>query len=329
MGNQDEIREFARMLDLLAMGRNVASKDDLDPVMARIACALAATDLSGLSRNREALRQRLVHHQSSRRLASMESSTKRGFSMLAAFSMGFATVIVLAYISLAIILPLTQRTGREPSLAGVSTGEATHNALLAAIQRLESPTATLSPTPATPEASPTALPTWTSTPRPANTEAPVAPSPTPTWTPIPLSPVTPTPTWTLGAPSAWAPPTQVDFIVTVEGYVGTVYQFGSSLPSEDGAASHTIQIIVNIPPAEGNAGRRRVDYAVTCTGTGTDNLRWGWWGWPPAGFVCGSIVTSDGLLWSQNVTYFVIEAPGDDVTSVTYTLTVTVGEYNG
>ncbi len=68
MGNQDEIKEFARMLDLLAIGRNVVSKGSLDSEMVRIACTLAATDLSGLSRNREALRRQLGQYQPVRRM---------------------------------------------------------------------------------------------------------------------------------------------------------------------------------------------------------------------------------------------------------------------
>lgn len=326
MGNRDEITEFAHMLDLLAMGRNVASKDNLDSEMVRIACTLAATDLSGLSRNREPLHHSLGQRLSGYRVAYMDSSPKRGFSMLAAFSMGFATVIVLVYVSLVIILPLAQQAGREPSVAG----EATLNPLLAAVQRLASPTATLSPASSTPQASPTALSDWNPTPLPASTEAP---SSTPAWTPSPLPAVTstpwPTPTWTPILSPAWSPPAQVDHLMTVKGDAGTVQQFSAPLPSENGSRSHTIQIIVNIPPAEENAGRRRVDYAVTCTGAGSENLRWGWWGWAPAGFACGTMMTSDGLLWSHNVVYFVIEVPADSTAPVMYTLTVTIEEYSG
>jgi hypothetical protein len=322
MGNQDDIKEFARILDLLVIGRNVASKGHLDAGMVRIACTLAATDLSGLSRKRESLRYALAQRAS---ILRPTSRPKRGFSMLAAFSMGFATMVVLAYVGLVLILPLAQHTGREPTLAEASAGRATLNAFLAAVQRLASPTATLSPASATPEASPTTLPGRTPTPPSTDTEAPPL---VPTWTPTPVTPTPwPTLTWTPAAPSTWSPPTQVDYIVTAGGDSGAVQQFSAALPSESGSTSHTIQVVVNIPPAEGNAGRRRVDYSVTCTGAGIEALRWGWWGWPPAELVCGSITTSDGLLWSQNTVYLVIAVPDDGVTSVTYTLTVTVAEY--
>lgn len=120
MDNQDQIEEFSQMLDRLVSGGNVSGRGNLDPEMVDIANMLASTDLSGLSREREALRRRLARHRTVR----SEGGSRQKIPLLASFSMGFATILVLAVIGLFVVLPLVRRSTGEPSVAGIPTRSA-------------------------------------------------------------------------------------------------------------------------------------------------------------------------------------------------------------
>jgi len=161
------------------------------------------------------------------------------------------------------------------------------------------------------------------------TEEPVSePTEEPVPEPTSIAPTATLPTASTPTPApSWSPPEHVDQAMTVSGEPGTVQQFSASLPSEDGLTSHAIQITVDIPAADGNAGRRLVEYSVTCAGTGSDSLRWDFWGWPPVELTCGDTKKSEGLKWDYNVVYFVVEVPADSIASVTYTFSVKVDEY--
>lgn len=269
MTDKERIREFSQMLDRLVSGEDVSAGEGFDPGMVDVARTLANAELADLSRGREALRRRLGQQRTANQTARMGSRSRRGgVPMLAAFSMGFVTVVVVVLFSLMVILPLAQQS---MSNMAVSQSEATLTAFL------------------------------------------VANLPSPSPAVIDLSP-------------SWSPPEHVDHSVTVSGEVGTVQQLTASLPSEDGLVSHTIQITVDIPPAEGNAGYRFVEYSISCSGTGTENLRWGWWGRPPANLACGLTARSEEMVWNNNTVYFVVEVPADGSTAVTYTFTTVVNE---
>ncbi|MBN1428515.1 MAG: hypothetical protein JXB07_09020 [Anaerolineae bacterium] len=259
MDDKKHIREFAQMLDRLVEGENVAAGENLDPGMVDIARTLATTDLSDLSRNREAIR-----HQLGQRRATGQTTRRpeHGTPLLVAFSMGFVTVAALVLVGFVLILPLARQlmTGHSIAIGSDST-------------------------------------------------------------PTPFLIVEQYPTLPAGITSI---PEHIDYVVAVPGNVGTIQQFIASLPSEEGLTSHIIQVTVDIPLAEGEAGHRRIEYALVCSGAGAENLRWGAWGLPPATLSCGSIAQSDELLWSQNTVYFIIEIPAESVTNVTYTFAVKV-----
>lgn len=152
MDNQKHIEEFSQMLDRLVSGGNVSGQGNLDPKMVDIANVLASTDLSGMSRQREALRHRLVR----RRPARGEDGSGQKLPLLASFSMGFATILVLAIVGLFVVLPLVRRSTGGPSVAGMSTPSvlATAEATLTGFpaieeQSTEMPAATSPPQPAT------------------------------------------------------------------------------------------------------------------------------------------------------------------------------------
>lgn len=127
MDNQEHIEEFSQMLDRLVSGRNVSGQGNLDPRMVDIANTLASTDLSELSREREALRHRLGR----RRPVRNGDGSGQKLPLLASFSMGFATILVLAVVGLAVVLPLVRRATDDPSVAGMSTRSASTPSALA------------------------------------------------------------------------------------------------------------------------------------------------------------------------------------------------------
>lgn len=120
MDNQEHTEEFSRMLDRLVSGGNVSGTENLDPKMVDIATVLASTDLSGMSREREALRRRLAQ----RRPARNENGAGQKIPLLASFSMGFATIVLLAIIGLIVVLPLVRRSTDRPGVAGMSSPSA-------------------------------------------------------------------------------------------------------------------------------------------------------------------------------------------------------------
>ncbi|MBN1312001.1 MAG: hypothetical protein JXB30_11340 [Anaerolineae bacterium] len=114
MKDKEHIEEFAQLLDRLIVGEDVSAGETLDPGMVDIACTLAAARLSTLSRGREALRRRLGQQVTN-------GNRKRETPPLAAFSMGFATMMVLLAASLVAVLPLIQHVMDVPLPAEMST----------------------------------------------------------------------------------------------------------------------------------------------------------------------------------------------------------------
>jgi hypothetical protein len=271
MGDKERIEEFSRMLDRLVGGEDVSAGEGFDPGMVDVARMLATADLADLSRGRETLRHRLGQQRAANQTVTMDSRPKRGIPLLAAFSMGFATIVVVVLAGLVLLLPLAQHFIPGNSIARESN--ATLTAFLAANPHSPSPIETASL-------------------------------------------------------SSWLPPEHVDHAITVSGEVGTVQQLTSSLPSEDGLMSHVLQVTVDIPPVDGDGGYRFVEYSMSCSGMGAENLRWGWWGQSPTNLACGLTARSDSLSWDNNAVYFVVEVPLDGTATVTYTLTVKVSEYS-
>lgn len=179
MDNQEHIEEFSQMLDRLVSGGDIPSRGKLDPKMVEIAGLLAATDLSEMSREREALRQRLGR----RRIVRQQAGPGRRVSLLTSFSMGFASVLVLAILGVFVILPLARRSLGRPSVAGMSTPSAlaTAGATLTSFPAIEEQNTEL------PAVEPTLSP-----PPPTIPASTVAPQPQPSVTPLP--PVEPTAT---------------------------------------------------------------------------------------------------------------------------------------
>ncbi len=170
MDNQEHIDEFSQMLDHLVSGRGLSGQGNLDPKMVDIASTLATTDLSGLSREREALRRRLGQ----RRTVRNEGGSGHKVSLLASFSMGFATILVLAALGLLVVLPLVRHSTDGPSVAGMSTPSAlaTAQATLTGFPAIEEQP-TEAPAVASPQQPATPVPSPMSQPQPT-----VAPPPT-------------------------------------------------------------------------------------------------------------------------------------------------------
>jgi|GEM_PF-3708068 len=121
-----------------------------------------------------------------------------------------------------------------------------------------------------------------------------------------------------------------DYVIGVPGDVGTEQRFTQTLPSNDGKSQHIVEFNIEIPQAEGNEGRRFVEYYVGCEDTdnaGVLGFHWGWWDSTDLPFTCGDKTVSDGLLWSDSTVHFVLM--GDPQHPLTYTFIITVSAYPG
>jgi hypothetical protein len=121
MDNPKRIKDFNQMLDRLVGGEDLPADGQIDPAMEDIARTLASADLSQLSRQREALRHRLARQGAAERATPANHTLQKRIPLFAAFSMGFATVLVIVFIGLAVILPLVRHATQGPSLAGQET----------------------------------------------------------------------------------------------------------------------------------------------------------------------------------------------------------------
>ncbi len=120
-------------------------------------------------------------------------------------------------------------------------------------------------------------------------------------------------------------PGGVDVFIEAPGEVGTVVEHSGIYTGTATDQEQVIQVRVNIPPAEGNAGHRAVEFQLVCSGSGADALRWSWWIEEQPLYACGETLRSDGLLWSAStVSFHIIGSAG---TSVPWVLRITVGEY--
>lgn len=121
---------------------------------------------------------------------------------------------------------------------------------------------------------------------------------------------------------------QPDYQIDVSGEVGTERQFSETLPSSDGKSQHILEIYVGIPQADGNDGRRTVEYTIDCQDTdnaGVLGFHWGWWDSTDLPFACGDKTVSDGLLWSESTVHFILI--GDPQHPLTYVITIKVSAY--
>lgn len=141
-----------------------------------------------------------------------------------------------------------------------------------------------------------------------------------TW-PTPI--VTSTPTTYLAAtlaPTSTLPP-EVDLnnVIYISREPGSMQQFSSVLPdAQTGTVEYIGVRVGNMEPGD----VRLVVISLTCTGANPQNLRWGYFG-SSLDWECGRYIET-GVSQGGNLVMLALAVPGDGMTSVTYTITVTV-----
>lgn len=144
--------------------------------------------------------------------------------------------------------------------------------------------------------------------------------------PIPdVDPGVPLPTFTPPADSGNPVPTSTlpgdvsyDKVLYVSGSVNSTGQFSGSLPRDDNRTTEYVGIRASIPPGE----IRSLEILVQCTGANPQNLRWGYYG-SSLDWECGRYIDT-GVSDGGNLVVLALAIPSDGLTSVTYTITVTV-----
>ena len=144
--------------------------------------------------------------------------------------------------------------------------------------------------------------------------------------PLPdVDPGVPLPTFTPWADSGNPVPTSTlpadvsyDKVLYVSGSVNSTGQFSGSLPRDDNRTTEYIGIRASIPSGE----VRLLEILVQCTGANPQNLRWGYYG-SSLDWECGRYIDT-GVSEGGNLVVLALAIPSDGLTSVTYTITVTV-----
>jgi hypothetical protein len=128
------------------------------------------------------------------------------------------------------------------------------------------------------------------------------------------------------------PPISVplDFTFNAPLDIGHSTSFTRALPGDNGDRAHVIAVKLDGIP-QGNSDPtyyRTIQLLVECSGNGSTDLRWGYYGNSPLTLACGeSINVNMGMGWDSQ--YYVLQIPPDAGLSISYEVTITVGAYTG
>lgn len=170
-------------------------------------------------------------------------------------------------------------------------------------------------------------PTYT----PSPTYPPSEPSPTnPYLTVYPPTPTNPyVMTLTPMQPIDIPPAEDIDFVVSVGPDLGSSASMTASLPDEQGQSFHIIDIRIDgLPPEKVRDNMRTVYFSLTCDSPSSP-VNWGYYHGSEEAYMPCSAPSYDRWLDAESNSLYIVIGNADLTMSGSYTLTVSVGAYNG